>query len=115
MKTELYKKVFIKSEDDLPKEKGYYFVKKKAPDKRSHGFREYDVPIDIRWSNINFAQGKQDWLSNIDWYLQPIEIPTEEEVNNNACKIYANASNPDDKILAFIDCFEWLLKKLTNK
>jgi len=60
---ELYKKVEIKSEKDLPKEDGYYFVN--VGDK-------YDIPEDVfRWENGN-DRIKRDWL-DIDWYLQPVD------------------------------------------
>ena len=73
---EYYKKIFIKSADDLPKEEGYYFVETKA-----NTDRKMDL---FYWRFTNFAQGKECWLHDIDWYLMPVEfdLPTEEEIEN---------------------------------
>jgi len=73
----LYKKVKIKSQEDLPTKDGYYFVN--VGDK-------YDIPEDVfRWENGN-DRIKRDWL-DIDWYLQPVEMPTEEEIRDEAAKL----------------------------
>jgi len=55
------------------------------------------------------------WMYYIDWYLLPKDLPTDAEANNKACHIYANVSNPDDKILAFIEGWEAYRDKLLNK
>ena len=75
---ETYRKVFIKTEDDLPKDKGFYFVHYKHPDERLHTQMSvvyYDDTIKGLW------YGK-DWY---DWYLQPvtakIEQSQDEQVN----------------------------------
>ena len=58
---ELYKKVIIKSEDDLPKEEGYYLAM------RSDG----------KFCNEYYAgQEFTEWTKYIDWYL--LEISEEE-------------------------------------
>lgn len=59
---ELYKKVYIKSEEDLPKEDNEYFVYYK---KYGTGSTHIYLGNDAR---------KYTWLNDIDWYLQPIEI-----------------------------------------
>jgi hypothetical protein len=61
MKTELYKKVWIKSEADLPKEDGVYFCYyKKYGENSTHFYKNNLARI-------------QRWLTELDWYLQPIE------------------------------------------
>jgi hypothetical protein len=60
MKTELYKKVWIKSEADLPKEEGEYFCGEGSGLHYKH------------FSTTNF-NNEEFWLKHIDWYLQPIE------------------------------------------
>ncbi len=59
---ETFIKVYIKSEDDLPKEDIYYFV---------HD-NNYQLPLQVhRW----LKGSEQYWLEHIDWYLKPVEIP----------------------------------------
>jgi hypothetical protein len=63
MKEELYRKVYIKSEADLPELTGDYYAIKKAlgiPNKLS--LRTYEKDISDNY-----------WINNIDWYLQPPE------------------------------------------
>jgi len=73
MKDELYKKVYIKTEADLPKEAGHYVVCKNS----GEIFRDYMYP--------KFNDTSPDanmWLRYISWYLQPIaqpKIDSEEE------------------------------------
>jgi len=67
---ELYKKVEIKSEKDLPKKNGYYFVN--IGDK-------YDISEDVfRWENGD-DKLKKDWIKNVDWYLQPVDEKEQQE------------------------------------
>jgi hypothetical protein len=64
---ELYKKIWIKSEADLPKVDGIYIANSKIFDKI--GFWELR-----NHENDNYPDYcKNQWLHNIDWYLQPIE------------------------------------------
>ena len=63
-----YKKVIINSVEDLPKEKGWYFVHWKHHDERLHtqmGVQYYDETITGLWFG-------KDWL---DFYLLPVEQP----------------------------------------
>ncbi len=72
----IYKQIFIKSEADLPKEKGSYI----------------SCTIDsgyIRDRNFNnTASSNILWINGIKWYLKPCEIdmPSDEEI---ACEIIA--------------------------
>jgi hypothetical protein len=62
----LYKEVWIKSESDLPKEDGVYFCHyKKYGENSTHFYKNNLARI-------------QRWLTDIDWYLQPIEQIEEE-------------------------------------
>jgi hypothetical protein len=66
MKDELFKKVYIRSEQDLPQKEGFYFVHYKHPSDRIHTQMSvvyYDESITGLWFG-------KDWY---DWYLQPIE------------------------------------------
>jgi hypothetical protein len=64
---ELYKKIWIKSEADLPKVDGIYIANSKIFDKI--GFWELR-----NHENDNYPDYcKNQWLHNIDWYLQPIQ------------------------------------------
>jgi len=38
--------------------------------------------------------------------LESLQKPSDEDINNIACHIYVNASNPDDKIEAYIKGFK---------
>jgi hypothetical protein len=58
MERELFEKVYIRSEADLPKEVNYYFVK----------YKDANIGV-AHWHN------NQDiWLSMYDWYLHPTEL-----------------------------------------
>ena len=65
---QLFEKVFIKSESDLPKEEGVYFCYHKTGRMSNETFR-FDT-IDTAWISW--------WLVNIASYLQPIEQPAEK-------------------------------------
>jgi len=65
---EYFVKVFIKSEDDLPKKDGVYFV----------CYKRYKEGSTHYW-NTNLAR-KNTWLTEIDWYLKPVELP---EITDN--------------------------------
>jgi len=67
MKKELYQKVYIKDQSDLPTEDGVYFVAKKY-NLKSAGVK----PM------IYTVISKKIWLKDIAWYLQPIESPLPE-------------------------------------
>jgi len=66
---EYFKKIYIKTKDDLPKE-GICYVHEKL----------YEDSILMLF---NFATGhRRLWVKNIDWYLQ---LVTEEELQNDLC------------------------------
>jgi hypothetical protein len=63
---EMYKKIIIESEKDLPKEDGWYFVAGKNTLKTS-GIKP----------KIFTVISKDVWLSYVAWYLQPLPHPRE--------------------------------------
>lgn len=62
-KEELFKKIYIKTEADLPKEDGNYYT---------HSVLDNRYLYKI-WFNRDSNIEKELWLTEIDWYLQPIE------------------------------------------
>jgi hypothetical protein len=68
----VYTKRFIKSIDDLPKETGVYFV-----------FVKDDNEIQ-QWTynKGSDTDDSADWLNGIDWFLEPRELPTDEEIDH---------------------------------
>ena len=82
---ELFKKVYIKSEADLPTEDGWYSVFNK---RRIGGFG----------SSYYSQELKELWIKDIDWYFQPITeqssvVVTDEEIEK--------ASNDDHNKTAY--------------
>jgi hypothetical protein len=85
MKEVTYKKVFIRSADDLPKKNGNYWAKTK-----SYGSVTYE-----RFDKIQI--GLSYWESEIEWYfieqpLPPSAIPTDAEIKK------WSATTPTSKI-----------------
>ena len=64
---EVFIKVYIKSEDDLPKEVGDYIVKLDDDSVRLLHF-----PFD---GDVGYNIFKTNWIEDVDWYLKPVEIP----------------------------------------
>lgn len=100
MKTELFKKVYIKSGDDLPK--------------CELGVRHY---AHQRIGNIIYTDVVWTWRTNdIDWYLLPVSLPSDEEIekefpvtgDENLFELdYANTMKRDG--------VKWMRDKLTTK
>lgn len=111
----IYRKVYIKSEDDLPKESGVYYVGKRDFEKGLFHFdpngrgklQEYDVSY---------------WIEFVEFYLLPVELPTEEEIidavddygekhqeDKYGYSIYGITSN------AYSQGIRWLLNKILGK
>ena len=78
-----YKKVWIESEKDLPKEDGKYIAHSKIYDQIGlWGFEKY-------YTNEFYPDyTKNSWLHNIDWYLQEVEQPkpTDQDIEKWAGK-----------------------------
>lgn len=116
----VYVKRFIKSEADLPKEDGFYLC---------HIIDDDEIKQwSIRPSDQCFEEDKNDWMENIDWYLEPVEIPTEEEINTAGQELFKSGMEQEDAFdgqsweklclcekQSFIAGVNWLLSKLTNK
>lgn len=104
----IYRKVYIRSEDDLPKEAGFYFVNW-TPGHAHHttmAAQYYDESIKGLW----FGKG---WF---DWYLLPVELPTEKEIviaeSISTYIIKPDASSFELLSQGFRDGVRWLISKL---
>ena len=83
---EYYRKVFIKSEEDLPKEDGDYIVHSK-----SYGWT--GIANWKAFENPNYPEYNQYlWLLNYDWYLLPVELPSVEEIIDYALDYVSHKS-----------------------
>ena len=94
----IYRKVFVSSPADLPKD-GAYIV---------HFKDSYPRLAELNKNSI-FSRDNDYWLENIDWYLQPVELPSDEEIKL-ACP---------QTLIARISCWiqgaKWFRDKLINK
>ena len=69
---EYFEKVYIKSEDDLPKEIGRYFVYVKDVGEDTYDWvnTNGENAVEEYWN----GQFQEDyWINTFDWYLRPIE------------------------------------------
>jgi hypothetical protein len=112
METDYFKKVYIKSEDDLPKEAGFYFVNWTPghAHNTTMGVVYYDESIKGLW----FGKG---WY---DWHLLPVTLPSDEEIEaeiHKQCTFragdeeYTNSLNERERIIGA----KWVRDKLTAK
>lgn len=72
-KMELFKKVYVNSDTDLPKD-GLYIAHYKM--------YKTDSPagtILSQYDHLN-SHKKQNWLERIDWYLQPVSLPDKDAI-----------------------------------
>jgi hypothetical protein len=95
MKDEIYKKVYIKSEADLPKEKGTYIVSLHPV------ARTGNESMTTYLFNPNNNNHINSWQRDIDWYLQPIEQPkttTKESQVVSAKQIQNMRNNANDAL-----------------
>jgi len=90
----IYRKVFIKSEADLPEETDHFTVHLKG---KSKWFTD----------NLRYEKGDNSyWMVLVDWYLQPVELPSDEEIEQYAQKTtHGNTVNGA----------KWMRDKLINK
>jgi len=90
---EYLKKVYIKSEADLPKTIGFHFISYKPLPRGS-------CPLELEYFDMT-DERKDYWLEKIDWYLLPVESPmltdemkvTDEEIEEWAKQIIKNTYN----------------------
>ena len=98
----IYRKVFIKSQADLPEEEGDYYV-----------YAIIDSTQEIKLTYWHFYPNEEQslnlWIEFVYWYLQPVELPSDEEIKL-ACP---------QTLIARISCWiqdaKWLRDKLINK
>jgi hypothetical protein len=108
MKDETYKKIYIKSESDLPKETGVYFCEDKLT----------GVNITIPF-NPNSQIDVAEWMNYITWYLLPTQddqaiIEKQEElIKNLTDQLFFGEPTTDKKDVEFKALFakELLLRK----
>lgn len=80
----IYRKVFIRSVNDLPTKEDEYYVHTKKD--------RLEVHI---WYGANF---NANWMALIDWYLLPVELPTDEDIFVVADKKYPCYDEDGDRI-----------------
>ena len=62
---ELFEKVYIRSEEDLPKENGMYICM--IQDIKQPALLRYDIESKGKYGYTN------QWMKLVDWYLRPLE------------------------------------------
>lgn len=78
-----YQTVFIKSEEDLPKDGQYIIMfNKNYVGLSDNGLRLYN----LNRTNNRYSNSISEWLEHVDWYLLPVSqpavvMPDEEEIN----------------------------------
>jgi hypothetical protein len=100
--TEFYKKIYIKSEADLPKERQLVFHRNNDGLIKESEFRE---------------KYKDEWLSIVDWYLKPVKLdmPTEEEIikkGEDYCMFAGKDGEPEadqHAFYCFLDGAKWVI------
>jgi hypothetical protein len=81
MKTQLYRKVEIKSEEDLPDSDKSFIVHTKQHYNGESGLRIGVLhPDDYNW----YQELNGDSIYDVDWYLLPVELPTDEEIETES-------------------------------
>lgn len=100
---EYFKKVYIKDISDLPKEDGVYFVAGKNTLKTS-GLKP----------KIFTVISKDVWLRYIEWYLLPVSLPTDEEIEHHIYGIYGDGAFGETLMRerAYIAGATWMRNKL---
>jgi len=93
----IYRKVFIKSEADLPEEGECRF------------FHDKNLKH-LLWCHFT-EQLKDDYLYTYDWYLRPVELPSDEEIEK-AGNEYSEECFAIEDFFAGMKC---LRDKLINK
>ena len=106
----IYRKVFIRGEEDLPSKEAKYFVGHKMGGQLTVWFiPEHEI-------------GNKYWLDNYDWYLLPVPLPSDEEIKD-AQDDYGQKHQEDEfgyticsiTSTAFGGGIKWLKSRLTDK
>lgn len=84
--TLIFRRVFIRSESDLPKEEGRYWVHVKFT-----GILDLDV--------YHFLKDDNVWMDNVDWYLCPIAEPSDAVNRYNKLVRKAQYDNATNNML----------------
>jgi hypothetical protein len=94
-----YIQVYIKSQDDLPKDKAEVIY-----------FRPYQGIFEGRYIDAR----KEDWIQNVKWYLQPIE---QKEISDAKIQSLAEELYPDSlgKQVTFCENIVWFIDKTKSK
>ena len=107
MKAEPSRKVYIpiiiKTKADLPKETDDYNVLIKGRERRE--MQHFDI---IFWADELW------WLKNVDSYLLPVDLPTDEEIEIWAYNKYHEVENAT-WFTPLIFGAKWLRNKLLNR
>lgn len=103
----IYRKVFIRGEEDLPSKEAKYFVGHKMGGQLTVWFiPEHEI-------------GNKYWLDNYDWYLLPVPLPSDEEAERWAEYCAENSvSKHNQRVIikaALILGIKWLKSRLTDK
>ena len=115
MERELYQKIYIRSESDLPKEEGKYFV----------GLKLNGEHIDVYWwlNNVDKQFQNEYWLNTFDWYLRPLPRPerkTAEEMTEDEMDLIQYVTNllyfarNETSEFANIEFDRWVEDQTTN-
>ena len=111
MKELYYKKVFIKTEADLPKEEGRYITHTK-------GYESYYV-ISVKYEHSD----NYFWMQLYDWYLQPTEVYEKDFLEwivseESPVVIWYGSKKPfatKKKDYTIDELYEYYLKKVKGK
>jgi len=111
----IYRKVFIKSEADLPKKRGeYYFFHKIGESILRH--------ICYCYKTDDMELLPKAYMDNCDWYLRPVELPSDEEREKDFISFANYFHHWKEKIRRGVcpkrpdEIYkEWLRYKLINK
>ena len=79
MTAKTFIQVFIKSEEDLPKESGYYFAHFKEENEliKENELIQFHFEVD---ATTNVTEDHDYWMDKVDWYLQPLKQEQPERV-----------------------------------
>jgi len=100
----IYRKVFIKSEADLPKKRGeYYFFHRIGESILRH--------ICYCHKTDDMELLPKAYMDNYDWYLQHVELPNDEEIEKEG----NNYSEEHFAMEDFVAGMKCLRDKLINK
>lgn len=100
MRNQLYKKVYIRSESDLPKIPGIYFV-------HLNHQRVSEIIYDLLGDS-----DKGWWLRNVDWYFMPVRQQSRRAELRKTLQSFAEKHNKQDLgWITFMEIDEYLNPK----